>query len=242
MALCRLFLDSPLKEGQDAALSSNQRHYVNHVMRCAADAALVVFNGQGGEFSATLQANGASCRINTFAPIEREMGCAVHIIQAVCRGERMEWMLQKATELGAASFTIIRSSRSMVKLAAARRERRLQRWQQIIIEASEQSGRTRVPTVVWCDDITTLPIQSDLRFLLHPKHAQPWLQLRARIANSNAITLAIGPEGGFDANDLTMFNHLEFHPLQFGERILRTETAAPALLAAIQAVTELAQT
>ncbi len=236
MAVCRLYVDANLEVGRDVTLPAEQRHYLKHVMRCASGDALVVFNGRGGEYHATLMDDGGMCHIGGFDAVERELACAVHIVQSASRSERLEWMLQKATELGAASFTLVRSERAMLKLAGSRLEKRLQRWRKIVMEACEQSGRTRIPRVEWCERLAIVQPESDNRWFLHPDSEGSWLQVRDSFAVCDSVTLAVGPEGGFSPADIAILNRLEFRPLQFGSRILRTETAAPALLAAIQAV------
>ncbi len=238
--LCRLFLDQELHAGSSIALPDDLAHYLRNVMRLSAGDPIVLFNGTGGEFRCHIEQlarRHSSCLIESFADINREMNCKVHIVQAACRSEKIETVLQKATELGAASFQIVRSERSSLKLDASKLGKRIQRWQKIIIEAVEQSGRTIIPTVTWRHALSDISNQGPC-FTLHPDTATSWQQQRSSIARATDITLAIGPEGGWSARDMEKLSQCDFQALSFGSRVMRTETAAPALLAAIQAVSE----
>lgn len=238
MANCRIYLDQPLQNGCEVALPDDLAHYLRHVMRLNSGDAITVFNGEGGEFSATLThlaKRHSACHIDTWHDVNREMGCRIHIIQCANRTEKIETVLQKATELGAASFQVSNSERATLKLTAEKEAKRLQRWQKIIIEACEQSERTFVPEVQWRQTLKQVePI--GLAFILHPHDATPWPQLRDRLRQATDITFAVGPEGGWSERDLATLRDKGFSALTFGPRIMRTETAAPALLAATQAI------
>ncbi|TLS68193.1 16S rRNA (uracil(1498)-N(3))-methyltransferase [Mariprofundus erugo] len=235
---CRVFINQPLKIGTSVELPADQAHYLRHVMRHNAGDPLTLFNGQGGEFDATIEnlsKQHASCLVSAHHDVSREMACRVHIVQSACRSEKIETVLQKATELGAASFHITRSERSSLKLEGSRLDARLDRWQKIITEASEQSGRTIVPSVSWHHHLADVPCHGS-GLTLHPHTDQTWPQTRDILQAATDITLAIGPEGGWSDQDIATLEQLGFACIAFGPRILRTETAAPALLAAIQAI------
>jgi len=234
--LCRLYLNQELISGTRIPLPQDHAHYLRNVMRLDAGDPLVLFNGEGGEFHCRIEQlarQHSTCLIESFSDISREMSCRVHIVQAACRSEKIETVLQKATELGAASFQVVRSERSSLKLDGAKLAKRIQRWQKIIIEAAEQSGRTAVPEVRWHSRLTDIG-QHGLCFFLHPETHLSWQQQRKDISTATDITLVIGPEGGWSTSDLDKLTQIGFQPLCFGPRIMRTETAAPALLAAIQ--------
>jgi len=235
---CRLYVHQELHTGITVILPDDQAHYLRSVMRLQAGDAIILFNGTGGEFRCRidqLARQQSSCLIESFTDIDREMPCRVHIVQAACRSEKIETVLQKATELGAASFQIVRSERSSLKLDDSKLTNRLQRWQKIITEAVEQSGRTVVPSIHWCNELTATRRQGRC-FCLHPDTEHTWQQQRDSIARATDITLAIGPEGGWSRLDMEKLLQNDFQTLRFGARVMRTETAAPALLAAIQAV------
>lgn len=235
---CRLYVDQSLHTATTFALPPDQSHYLRQVMRLQAGDELILFNGMGGEFHATisqLSRQECICSVGEFIDVDREMTCRIHIIQAACRNEKIDTVLQKGTELGAVSFHIVRSERSSLKLDENKLVKRLDRWQKIIIEAAEQSGRTALPQVFWHQDLSGIKAEG-LAFSLHPEAVNNFGLHLAELISAKDISLAIGPEGGWSPRDLATLNAKGFQQLVFGQRILRTETAAPALLAAIQAL------
>lgn len=238
MPVSRLFTDFPLATHQPADLTAEQAHYLRHVMRLKPGDRVILFDGRGGEYPARITAldrHHARCELETFDPVDRELACRIHIVQASNRSEKIETMLQKCTELGAASFQVCVSERAAFRLDAGKRDARLQRWQRIIVEAAEQSGRTAVPEVQWRDALAAV-VTVGAAYALHPEGAASWIEVRDKLAMQRDVTLAVGPEGGWSNGDLAKLSDLGFKPLRFGSRILRTETAAPALTAAIQAL------
>ncbi|MCF7820830.1 MAG: 16S rRNA (uracil(1498)-N(3))-methyltransferase [Mariprofundaceae bacterium] len=238
MPHCRLFLNADLQIGREASIPADQAHYLRHVMRLGSGDTITVFNGLGGEYEATisgLNKRDGGCRPDRFIDADRELPVRIHIIQCANKSEKIETVLQKCTELGAASFQIASSERSQFKLTEQRLASRLERWQRIIIEAAEQSGRTAIPTVAWQPSLQRVTA-TGTAYTLHPESATSWNEARAETGRSDEITLAIGPEGGWSRRDIETLSALGFNNLTFGSRIMRTETAAPALIAAIQAV------
>ena len=236
--VCRLYLNQELQVGNTITLPDDQAHYLRQVMRLQAGDQIILFNGRGGEYSSQIEQLSkarSSCKIYSFEGISREMECRIEIIQAACRSEKIETVLQKGTELGAAGFHIVQSERSSLRLDGNRLEKRLQRWRKIIAEAAEQSSRTMVPELAWHDSLSSIS-GNGLCLVLHPDSAEQWPAMRPRIEQATSIRLAIGPEGGWSPRDLEQFAGLGFSVMGFGPRVMRTETAAPALLAAIQAV------
>jgi len=235
---CRIFLDAELHPGMDVVIPADQAHYLRHVMRLNIGDVLTVFNGCGGEYGASISALAkahASCRVETYDDISRELPLAVHIIQCANKSEKIETVLQKGTELGAASFQISASERSQFRLPENKRIGRLERWRKIIIEAAEQSGRTSIPELAYCGSLGEVQVQAHA-YALHPEAAVSFASIRDDLASATGISLAIGPEGGFSDRDLQILQASGFRSLSFGPRIMRTETAAPALLAAVAAV------
>jgi 16S rRNA (uracil1498-N3)-methyltransferase len=238
MPYCRLFLDTDLQVGEEAEIPADQGHYLRHVMRLVSGDEITIFNGRGGEYRATisqLSKSRSSCLIGAFVDVDREMPIRVHIIQCANKSEKIESVLQKCTELGVASFQITGSERSQFKLAEKKLQSRLGRWQRIIIEAAEQSERTAIPALTWCPSLKNLQ-PAGSAYTLHPEAAEAWREVKESIATASDITLAIGPEGGWSRRDLETLSGLGFTPLIFGPRIMRTETTAPALTSAIQAI------
>lgn len=235
---CRLFLEADLRVGHTITLPDAQAHYLRNVMRLAAGDHLILFNGAGGEFHTRIEQlnrKACICQLESFADVDREMACRVHVVQAACRSEKIETVLQKGTELGAASFQIVRSERSALKLERSKLERRVARWMRIIEEAAEQSGRTAVPALFWRDSLQEMECRG-MGLTLHPEAGLQWHSQRSAIATAAEMTLAIGPEGGWSERDLATLQSIGLNNIGFGPRVMRTETAAPALLAAIQAV------
>jgi len=238
MQTCRLYIQQPLATEREITLGDEQSHYLHHVMRLRSGTHVILFDGKGGEHEAIIHRLGKSgtvCHIGKHIPVSREIPCKTHIIQAACRGEKIEVILQKGTELGATSFQIVRTERSALKLTGNKLETRLKRWRKIIIEAAEQSGRTRIPSLYWRHTLTEIHLTSQ-SYAMHPLAAQTWTQARKCISQANEIDFVIGPEGGLSKHDLDVLSEMGCHALIFGPRIMRTETAAPALLAAIQAI------
>ncbi len=238
MPHCRLFLNSDLQTGQEITIPADQAHYLRHVMRLGSGDGITLFNGHGGEYRGTilqLSKSRSNCLIDEFTDVDRELPIRIHIIQCANKREKIEAVLQKCTELGVASFQIANSERSQFKLLEKKLQSRLDRWQRIIIEAAEQSERTAIPALTWCPSLKNLqPVGN--AYTLHPEAAEAWQDVKGSISTASDITLAIGPEGGWSRRDLERLSSLGFSPLIFGPRVMRTETVAPALTAAIQAI------
>jgi len=238
MPHCRIYINTPLSIGSAAEFDAEQAHYLRQVMRLKSGDRVTLFNGHGGEYEASIDSlakQGGSCRIESFSDVNREMPIRIHIIQCANKSDKIETVLQKATELGAASFQIADSERSQLKLDDRKLQNRLERWRKIIVEAAEQSERTALPGLSWRKTLNDVEL-GGTGYALHPQGADEWAAVRKGIPSQTDITLAIGPEGGFSPRDLDALEKLGFTALSFGPRVMRTETAAPALLAAIQSL------
>jgi len=200
---------------------------------------VVIFDGSGGEYHAairTVERAGVRVRIDAFEPIEHESQLRVGLVQVVSAGERMEFTLQKAVELGVAWIQPLMARRAKVRLEGDRAERRLVHWQRVVISACEQSGRNRIPAV---RPLTDLP-----DWLAHASTATRRLVLDPRAERklsqagplSGEIELLAGAESGFEVEELALVIHHGFMPVRLGPRVLRTETAGLAALAALQAL------
>jgi len=236
MAHCRIYTNQDLSEHQSICLNDDVGHYLRHVMRLHEGDAITLFNGQGGEYQASinqLSKQLVSCHVEKFHDVSRELSLPIHIVQCANKSEKIETVLQKGTELGATSFQIANSQRTTLKLTGLKLEKRLERWQRIIIEAAEQSERTALPTLRWCSRLSDIQCIGQ-SFALHPHQAKPWTEIRDTLKQASAITFAVGSEGGWSHDDLSALQTIGFQTLTFGTRIMRTETAAPALLAATQ--------
>lgn len=236
MRLSRFYLPKSLSTGATLPLEEASAHYVRDVLRLKSGAALTVFNGEGGEYPATLAVAGktVSVSVGEFDPREAESCLITHLGLGISRGERMDWAIQKAVELGVSAITPLFTERCVVQLDAARQAQRLKHWRGLAESACEQCGRNRVPVLHpplaladW------LARQTGLRLLLHPHGG---LNLRELPPPVGPVALLAGPEGGFAESERQAALAAGFVALRLGPRILRTETAAIAALAAMQAV------
>lgn len=237
MSAARFFVDAPLQSGVAVTLPESVAHHALRVLRLRAGAHIVLFNGRGGEFAARLRpdASGALALIERFDPVERESPLNVTLLQALVAADKLDWIVEKAVELGVARLLIAPTERSVVRLDEPRSARRLQHWRDIVRSACCQSGRNRIPAVelhASFDAALGATERGGLRLILVPERAA------APLAPDGArdIALAIGPEGGFTDRELLLAERAGFRRARLGPRILRTETAGLAALAALQAL------
>jgi 16S rRNA (uracil1498-N3)-methyltransferase len=208
------------------------------VLRLRSGDAVVLFNGEGGEFSAELtrvsRGDSRACVISQQTP-ERESPLAIALAQCVSSGDRMDITLQKSTELGVSRIVPIASERSVVRLSSDRADRRVAHWRNVVISACEQCGRNHVPEVTAITDFAAFLCQvasDELRLLLAPDSERDLKQLEP----PGRVTLLVGPEGGLAPEERQRAETSGFVPIRFGPRILRTETAPLAAIAAMQAL------
>ena len=237
MRKVRVFVDAALAEGELVPLPPFSADHLTRVLRLSDGAAITVFNGDGHDYGATLRTRGraAALDIATPGPALAESPLALTLVQSVARGEKMDLILQKATELGAARIVPVVSERTEVRLDEDRADKRRVHWQRVVESACEQCGRARVPTV---DPATSLARYAEaamrepgVKLVLHPEGGRRVGELPP----AAAITIAVGPEGGYSERDLSMFAIAGFERLALGPRVLRTETAGIAAIALLQA-------
>ena len=232
----RLFVDAPLRTGEELVLPDTTARHINQVLRLKRNEEIVLFNGEGGEYLATLIAvkrDHVSAFIEEHLAVERESNLDIRLALGVSRGERMDFAIQKSVELGAFALFPLKTDRSVVKLDGARLDRRQQHWQSIANNACEQSGRNALVLVHpiqsihdWLSSQTT-----GLRLTLSPFAGR---SLREVTHHQEPITLLIGPEGGLSESEVAASQAHGFEPVQLGRRIMRTETAGVAAIAALQ--------
>lgn len=236
MPLRRIYSDQPLQTGAAVTLRADAANHVLRVLRLRRGDTLVLFDGSGSDYAGEITALGrdsVTMAVGTGHPVENESPLAVTLVQGVCRGARMDTVVQKATELGVARIRPVLTARSVVKLDEARGDRRQAHWQRVAVAAAEQSGRSRVPVVE--EPVTfaaALPVLAGyaVRLLLDPQ-GEP---LRALSLAREPLALLIGPEGGLSPDELRLARDDGFRPVRLGPRILRTETAPLAALAVLQ--------
>jgi 16S rRNA (uracil1498-N3)-methyltransferase len=240
MRLTRVFVDQKLVSGKGVGLSEQAGLHLTRVLRLDVGAPLTLFDGTGGEYAGTLERDGKKvwARVGEHDPVERESALDITLLQGVARGERMDLIVQKATELGVARIVTVLAERSVVKVDAKQRERKREHWQAVAIAACEQSGRNRVPEVSEpmplaqvCD---ALPAES-LRCLLAVDAAGS-LAAVAKDAAARPMALLIGPEGGLADNERRFALANGFVACRMGPRVMRTETAGLAALTVLQAI------
>ena len=240
MALIRLFVNEKLGAGLQLQLGSEQARYIGRVLRLRVGDALTVFNGDDGEFSAnimTISGNSVSLAIDSHVETTTESPLKLHLVQGISRGERMDFVVQKATEMGVKRITPVLTEFGIVKFDAARAVKRRDHWQGIAESACEQSGRTRPPLIdapvglnVWFGAGTREP---DCDLILRPGATTA---LAAIESPKMKLCLLIGPEGGFSNKEYDDAEVAGFTSVSLGPRILRTETAALAALAVAQSL------
>ncbi|MEO8740680.1 MAG: 16S rRNA (uracil(1498)-N(3))-methyltransferase [Casimicrobiaceae bacterium] len=235
----RFYCPLPLVVGTAVDLPEGAAHHALRVLRLKAGDQVTLFNGEGGEFAATLEradARAAVARVAAWRDVERESPLAVTVVQGLASGERMDFALQKAVELGVAAVQPVMTTRSVTRLDAARADKRLAHWRQVAIAACEQCGRNRVPEVLPLqdlDDWLRAPTQAVMRLLFAADAAQA---IGALARPAGAIELLVGAEGGLTDDETTAATRAQFVAVRIGPRVLRTETAALAALSALNAL------
>lgn len=240
--LTRLYLPGELVPGRTFALPQQQAHHATRVLRLKPGDAVTLFNGDGAEYDAVVASVGrtaASVKIGERRPADRESRLEIVLGQALSSGERMDYTVQKAVELGVTAIHPLAARRSVVRLDRERAAKRVSHWQSVAIAACEQCGRNRVPPVAPVADFEAWLARHGtrqpgvLRILLSPRAET---RLRDLPGPGGAIVLLAGPEGGFTEDEEALARAGGFTPVRLGPRVLRTETAAAAALAAMQAL------
>jgi len=238
MAIPRFYCPAELATGAMVALPAQAAHHAARVLRLEIGDRVTLFNGKGGECEARLARIGkqdAVAEILAWHEVERESVLQVTLAQAVSAGEKMDFTLQKAVELGIGAIQPLTSERSVVRLTGERAEKRVAHWQGVAVAACEQCGRNRIPQVAPLEALPTWlsEQQTGLRLILSPEADQG---LRDLPRPTEPVTLLVGPEGGFSQGEIEAALRRGFTPVRLGPRILRTETAALTMLAAMQAL------
>ena len=239
MRTIRSHIDAELAEGQTLALPDATATHLLRVLRLGEGDEVMLFNGDGCDYRARIRNLGkrsADVQIEARIEIQRESTLQVTLAQALARGEKMDWVLQKATELGVTRVAPVITERTEVRLDADRADRRMQHWRGVVASACEQCGRARLPQIdepcALGDFLVQSKAQAHLILALDPEGEHRLSALPA----FEQLTLVIGPEGGLSPRDLAQLRAAGAQGLRLGPRILRTETAGIAALAALQAL------
>lgn len=234
----RIYFPRPLSSDEHFTLEGDQHRHVSRVLRLKAGAEITLFDGLGGEYSATVEEvkrGQSTVRTGRYHEVERESPVSVRLVQGVGRGERTDYAIQKAAELGVTSIVPLLTRRGVVRLDAERAARRLDHWRGIIVHACQQCGRNRIPEL--------FPVVALNEWLLEYECGGLDLMMQPDSGNSisafdydgGLVTLLVGPEGGLDAKELEAAYAAGFLGVTLGPRTLRTETAAVVGVTAIQA-------
>ncbi len=235
--IVRIYQPGPYQAGHTIELTTTAGQHVGVVLRMQPGENITLFSGDNREFSATLVSvhkKKVIVNINGEHQLSRESPRAIHLAQAISKGERMEFVIQKAVELGVASITPLLTAHCVVRLDEERLLKKHSQWQAIAIAACEQSGRNQLPIIHQACSLDTFLKQCSvsIKLMLHPTAAKSW---RNYSFSQGEVALLIGPEGGLSDDEVDQAQASQFQPICLGPRILRTETATIAALSALQA-------
>lgn len=240
MRLTRVHVDLPLAVGARIALPEAAAGHLLRVLRAQVGDACVLFNGDGNEYDARIAAIGrreTSLQVLGVRAVDNESPLRITLMQGIARGEKMDWILQKATELGVAAVLPVSSERSAVRLDRARADKRATHWRSVVASACEQSGRARLPQLAPPQSLAAaLPLlpNTALCLLLDPQAKTSLATLAPELAPETGVVIAVGPEGGWSPRDRQALQTAGFIGVRLGPRILRTETAGIAAIAVLQ--------
>ncbi|CAB3820706.1 16S rRNA (uracil(1498)-N(3))-methyltransferase [Achromobacter piechaudii] len=240
MSAPRFFCDIPLSAGARIALPDALAHHALRVLRLKAGESVVLFNGQGGEYPAVLDVEGKAgyAQLGDFSAREAELAGRITLVQGLPSGDKMDWVVEKAVELGASRVSPIAAQRSVLQLSGPRLDKRVAHWQRIAQSAAEQCGRNRLMAVDAprsLADWLAEPAEG-LRLLCHPEAGEDLAGKLRAAPGLTALTLLVGPEGGWSDKELELARQAGVQAVRFGPRVLRTETAGLALVSAVSAL------
>ncbi len=234
----RFFADIPLECGQIVELPREAAHHCSQVLRYKVSDPLTLFNGDGFDYLATINSiNKKTCQVELLSKqaISNESPLSIHLLQGVARGDKMDFIIQKAVELGVTEITPLFSERCNVKLDAKRLAKKMQHWHKVIVSACEQSGRATIPSLHQAIRMEAfIPNSDDLNLILEPTANHSIATLTIDPQANQRINLLVGPEGGFSEKDLSLQQKIDINTVRMGPRILRTETAGLAATAVLQ--------
>jgi 16S rRNA (uracil1498-N3)-methyltransferase len=238
MRKIRIYQKGDYRPGQIITLSESASQHVGRVLRMKSEEEITLFDGNNNEYIATIktiQKREVSVQIDSMLEISRESPLEIHLAQAISKGDKMEWLIQKAVELGVMSITPLLTSRCVVNLDEKRLNKKQQQWQSIAISACEQSGRNTIPTIYNPCSLTTFlkKCQIKNKLILSPDAEDSW---RNNPNLTEEVALLIGPEGGLSEDEINESMKFQFQKIKLGPRVLRTETAAITSISIMQAM------
>ncbi len=238
MSAPRFYCPPPLPLSGNHELPPDAAHHASRVLRLRAGDAVQIFDGLGNALDATIDSiQGKHVMLGNLQVCgkQQESGLNIVLAQAMSSSEKMDWVVQKATELGAAEVVPVQTQRSVARLAGSRAEKRTEHWHNVAVSACEQCGRNTLPQLHaprdFADWLGEMRHVSGSKFILLPGGTS---NLQAQPRPQDSVTLLIGPEGGFTVDEANLARQAGFVPILLGPRVLRTETAALAGIAALQ--------
>lgn len=234
MRIPRVYISQSLYENTSVQLDVSSSHHLLNVLRMQRGRKLILFNGQGGEYEASIESISnklVKVRVGTFQNVNPESKLDIELGICLIKNDPMVWLLQKSTELGASAFVPLISQYTDVKFPKERVSRKLQHWRQVIQSACQQSGRTKLPSISEPRKfVEWLAVKADEKYIFHPYRSQ---EFRPK-TQAKRIALLVGPEGGLSELELELAEHNRFIPVSLGPRILRAETAPLCALSILQ--------
>jgi 16S rRNA (uracil1498-N3)-methyltransferase len=235
--LTRVYVEAPLTQGSTVTLPPDTASHLARVLRARSGDELILFNGDGREFSGAIEAvrgSRVSASVGESRPVDRESPLAITLVQCVPRGDRMDFIVQKATELGVARIVPVLSQRSVVRVDKGQAESKASHWRAVAVSACEQCGRNRLPAIEAAQpllDYLGKPAPRTPRLVFEPQSTAP---SHEGLNGAAALEIAIGPEGGFTSGELEAFRVTGFCQTALGPRILRSQTASIAAVVWLQ--------
>ncbi|WP_295798684.1 16S rRNA (uracil(1498)-N(3))-methyltransferase [uncultured Microbulbifer sp.] len=239
MRIPRIFSAEPLADKTEVQLDEAASRHLVKVLRLGPGRPLVLFDGEGGEYAAELLEAGKKARVKVgdYSEGDRQSPLAITLAIGISRGDRFDWVIQKATELGVRDIRPLFSERCEVKLSGDRLQKKLGQWQQIAISACEQCARNRVPQILSpmkLPQFLDAAGEDSLNLVLHHRTEETLAGLEQQFGRPQSVQLLVGPEGGLSAEEIELALKRGFYPMRLGPRVLRTETAPVAALSVLQ--------
>jgi 16S rRNA (uracil1498-N3)-methyltransferase len=235
--ISRVHVDARLVVGEEISLDKPRGHYLKHVLRLKSGAALLLFNGREAiDYHATLDFDDkkVSARINQAIPLHTESSLSSEIVQGLGRADHVDWMIQKTTELGVSKISLFNAERTQSPLKPTQLEKKFAHWRGVAINACEQSGRALVPAISFHNQLqqALAALTTEFKLLLDFDGEALASDLHP---HCTTVSILLGPEGGLSQAEIQLAKTTGFMPVKLGPRVLRTETAATAALAIVQA-------
>ena len=239
MSRPRFHCPFPLSANQRIELPDPIAHHALRVLRLRDATPIILFDGTGGHYPAHLHVDGkrAWAQTGDHVALEAELPVRTVLVQGIASGDKMDWVVEKAVEMGVSQLVPIAAQRSVIQLSGERREKRLRHWQRIVVSASEQSGRNQLMEIAPVQTLQQWLTQAEAGLLRLACHPEAECGLEAAVqGHPGPLALMIGPEGGWSDEELALMHEHSLTTVKFGRRVLRTETAGIALMAALAAI------